>query len=135
NHIAETYKDLPAAAQAWYLMAQYYDEQASTYKPYGDSTHRLDRIKAKEICERVLNQKDSSEGKINCFNLLNSIRQQTLQFTVEKINLPAQPFRAMVSYRNVGRLWLRIIKADDALKKMLENQYDDKYWTYLIAAR
>ncbi len=65
SKIANRYNDLPAAAQAWYLLAQYYNEKADSYKPYGDSTHRLDRIKAKEICERVLQQKDSSEGRVN----------------------------------------------------------------------
>ena len=36
----------------------------------------LPGLKAKEICERVLQQKDSSEGKINCYNLLNQINSQ-----------------------------------------------------------
>ncbi len=57
NHIAHQYENLPAASQAWYLMAAYYEEKAGEYKPYGDATHRFDRIKAKEICERVLSTK------------------------------------------------------------------------------
>ena len=70
NVIAHKYEKLPAASQAWFLIAAQYDAKANEYKAYGDSTHRLDRIKAKEICEAVLQQKDSSEGKINCYNLL-----------------------------------------------------------------
>ena len=134
NHIAHQYENLPAAAQAWYLMAAYYNEKADGYKPYGDSTHRYDRIKAKEICEKILVQKDSSEGKINCYNLLNSINSQSLQFSVEKVNLPDQPFRALVEYRNFSTLYLRLIKPDEKLKKELENQYDEKYWASIIAA-
>ena len=38
NHIARQYDKLPAAAQAWYLLAQYYNEQANDYKPHGDTT-------------------------------------------------------------------------------------------------
>jgi hypothetical protein len=108
--ITDKYGDLPAASQAWFLLAQYYDQKAATYKPYGDSTHRLDRIKAKEICERVLLQKDSSEGKINCFNLLTNINQKTLQFNLEKVNLPNQPFRSFVQYKNFRRTeWRKIL--------------------------
>src|SRR5258705_13597589 len=92
NHIAQQYQNLPAAAQAWYLMANYYNEKANEYKPYGDTTHRFDRIKAKEICERVLKYNDTSkasppagggglEGAINCYNLLNNIKGQSLQFS------------------------------------------------------
>ncbi|HUM65856.1 MAG TPA: alpha-2-macroglobulin, partial [Chitinophagaceae bacterium] len=50
NHVAHQYNELPAAAQAWYLVAEYYNRQADEYKPYEDTTHRYKRLKAKEIC-------------------------------------------------------------------------------------
>jgi len=132
--ITNKYADLPAASQAWYLQALYYEQKAAEYKPYGDSIHRLDRIKAKEIVERVLQQKDSSEGKINSYNLLNIINQKILQFQVEKVNLPNQPFRAFIQYRNFKELHLRLIRADDKLKNELEDRSSDKYWTTILSA-
>lgn len=135
NHIAHQYENTPAASQAWYLVAAYYNQKADEYKPYGDTTHRYDRVKAKEICEKILLQKDSSEGKINCYNLLNQINGQSLQFSVEKVNVPNQPFRALVEYRNFNQLYLRLIKPDDNLKKQLEDQYNDKYWSAILAAK
>ncbi len=134
NHIAQQYPNLPAAAQAWYLLAAFHEQKANTYKPLGDTAYRYSRIKAKEICEKLLAQKDSSEGKLNAYNLLNSVRSKTLQFSVEKINLPGLPFRSLVQYRNINTLYLRIIKADEKLKTALLNQYDEKYWPILIAA-
>lgn len=134
NQIARKYSDLPAASQAWYLLAAWYQQKADEYKPYGDTTYRFHRIKAKEICDKVLLQKDSSEGKINCYNLLRQINSSNLQFSIEKVNIPGQPFRALVKYRNINTLYLRLIKADENIKKQLENQYDDKYWPVLIAA-
>lgn len=134
NHIAHQYESTPAASQAWYLVAQYYNEKADTYKPFGDTTHRFDRIKAKEICDKTLSQKDSSEGKINCYNLLNQINSKSLQFSVEKVNVPDQPFRAFVQYKNFSTLYLRLIKADEKLKEQLINQYDEKYWPAIIGA-
>ncbi len=135
NHIAHQYENTPAAAQAWYLVANYYNEQANEYKPYGDTTHRFARIKAKDICERIVLQKDSSEGKMNCYNLLNQINSQALQFSVEKVNVPNQPFRALVEYKNFNQLYLRLIKPDENLKKQLEDQYGDKYWSSILAAK
>ncbi|MGQ0739214.1 MAG: alpha-2-macroglobulin family protein [Bacteroidota bacterium] len=135
NHIASQYGNSPAAAQAWYLLAAYHNEKANEYKPLGDTTHRFDRLKAKEICVRVLLQKDSSEGKINCFNLLNQINSRSFQFSLEKVNVPHQPFRSFVKYRNINTLYLRVIKPDEALKKQMENQYDEKYWPALVAAK
>ncbi|MDP4262598.1 MAG: alpha-2-macroglobulin family protein [Bacteroidota bacterium] len=135
NHIAHQYENLPAAAQAWYLLANYYEEKAAEYKPYGDSTHRFDRVKAKEICEKVVTQKDSSEGKVNCYNMLARINSPFLEFNIEKVNIPGQPFRALISYRNFNQLYLRLIKPDDKLKKELENENAEKYWPVIISAK
>src|SRR5258705_1535821 len=135
NHINRIYPTLPAAAQAWFLLASYYEEKAGEYKPYGDTTHRFGRIKAKDICEKVLQQKDSSEGKIDCYNLLNQINSKSFQFSVEKVNVPGQPFRALVSYRNFNMLYLRVIRADEKLKEQLQNTNDEKYWPAIIAAK
>ena len=134
NHIAIQYGNTPAAAQAWHLIAAWHEEKAGNYKPFGDTTHRFDRIKAKEIVEKILQQKDSSEGKINAYNLLNQLNSKSLQFSVEKVNLPGQPFRALIEYKNFNTLYLRIIRPNENLKKLLENQYDEKYWPEIIAA-
>ena len=135
NHIANKYQNNPAAAQAWYLLAQYHNEKADSYKPHGDTTQRFSRLKAKEICEKILLQKDSSEGKMNCQNLLNDINRHSFRFSLEKVNVPNQPFRAFLKYRNISNLYLRVIKPDEELKKQLENQYDEKYWPALVAAK
>jgi len=134
SHIASQYGNSPAAAQTWYLLATYHNEKANEYKPYGDTSHRFSRMKAKDICEKVLQQKDSSEGKINCYNLLNQINSRFFQFHVEKVNVPGQPFRSLVKYKNINTLYLRIVKPDETLKKQLENHYDEKYWPALVAA-
>ena len=134
NHIANQYENSPAATQAWYLMAAWHEEKANEYKPYGDTTTRYERIKAKEILERLVVQKDSSEGKYNAYNLLNRINSKSLQFSVEKVNFPGQSFRALVKYKNIGMLYFRIIKATETIKKELENQYNEKYWSTIIAA-
>ncbi len=134
NHIAHQYESVPAASQAWYLIAAQYNEDAGTYQPYGDTTHRYDRVKAKEICEKILAQKDSSEGKINCFNLLNEINRRDLQFSVEKVNIPNQPFRVLIQYKNFNQLYLRLVKADENLTNETGNYYDDKFWSKLTNA-
>jgi hypothetical protein len=132
SQLANKYGDNPAAAQAWYLMAAHHDQKANEYKPFGDTTTRYERIKAKEICERIAKQKDSSEGKINSYNLLKEMDKRTLQFSVEKVNLPGQPFRALVQYKNFNTLYLRVIKADQKLRDLMMNEYDEKYWPVIL---
>jgi hypothetical protein len=135
DHIARKYGDLPAASQAWYLMASYYDEKGATYNPYGDTTHRYSIIKAKEILERILKQKDSSEGKVNAFHLLNKVNTVSLNFSLEKINVPAHPFRVLVKYRNFSTVYLRLVKPDAALRKQLTGYLDEKDWPLIVKAK
>ena len=134
NHIANQYANHPAAAQASFLLAKKYNEEADEYKPFGDTTSRYKRIKAKEICEKVITEKDSSEGKINCINLLNEIKSKKLNFSIEKVNVPGQAFRAFINYRNIEKLYLRLIKVDDKLIEKIGNYFDEILWVELLAA-
>jgi hypothetical protein len=133
SHIANQYPNLPAAAQAWYLLAKKYDEEANGYSPFGDTTKHYLRVKAKEICEKIVTQKDSSEGKMNCLNLLKEIKRIDFSFKLEKVNTPQLPFRSFVSYRNTEKLYLRLIKVDEKLKESLVNYFDEKIWNTILA--
>lgn len=133
NSIANRYPNQPDAAQASYLIAKQYSDDADTYQPYGDTTHRYSKVRAKEICEKILTQKDSSEGKINCYNLLNEINRKNLQFSVEKVTIPGQPFRALIQYKNVDRVYLRLIKRDEKWGAEASNYFDDKIWNRIVA--
>src|SRR4030095_7981201 len=78
-------------------------------------------------------RQDSSEGKINCYNLLAEINKKELEFFLEKVNVPNQPFRTLVQYRNFSQLYLRLIMADEKLKSELDNYYDDKFWNNILS--
>ncbi len=135
GQLANKYGDRPAAAQAWYLIAQWHATKAALYNPLEDSTYRFEYIKAKEICDKVLKQKDSSEGKANCFNLLRSIVSKEINLSTEKVNVPDQAFRTLVSYRNFSQLYFRLIPFNEELKKKLGNTYENDYWKKLTGLK
>ncbi len=136
--ITGKYKTLPAAAQAHYLLAVVHAGRASAYNPL-DTDGKLDNSLKNEytvaanICRQVLAQKEASEGQANCFNLLQQIEKKELNLSTEKVNIPGQAFRTLVSYLNFSKLYLRIAQLNDDLKKKLENRYDDNYWQQLVA--
>src|SRR6218665_1385168 len=133
NHIAHQYESLPAAAQAWYLVAEYHNQLATSYEALGDTSNRYEKIKAKELAEKTASQKDSSQGKMNAINLLQQLNQPTLGFSIEQVNLPGKPIRALIEYTNLRSVYFRIIKATPEIKKLME-QYDDNYWKPMAAA-
>jgi hypothetical protein len=136
QQLITAYPNAVATNQAAYLLAAFYNQQAAQYNPLQDTTHRFDRVKAKEILQRIV--RDSSiknEGWANSFNLLQQINRNSFSFEVEKVNVPAQPFRGLVKYKNISNLHFRLIAAGEALKKQMQ-VYDgrEKYWSSLLNA-
>jgi hypothetical protein len=127
-HLADRYGNLPAATQVWYMLAQDYANGAGKAVNGGDT---LGNVKAVAICEKVMGQKDTSFGWLNCRTLLEIIRSRSLLVTTEKANIPGRPFRALVAYRNFSRLFLRLIPVDAGDDAQM-NIYDSSFWRKLL---
>jgi len=134
QHITAKYPKLPSAAQAWYLLAQRHAVIARQYDPSRDTMYRFEYVSAKAICSSAaLTSNTPSEGQANCKNLLNEIHQKELNFQTEKVNVPGEPFRVLVGYRNFTQLYFRIIKMDKGTKEKLgTNSWSDDYWKKLL---
>ena len=133
GRLTEKYSASPAAAQAWYMQAnEYYTRATAGQEPLDTNGN----IKAREICERVLAEHDSSEGKANCSRLLQSILHKQLALESEKVNIPNKPFRTLVSWQNFDRLYLRLVRLMDnnAADQMKGNVYDTAYLKHLLEA-
>jgi len=132
--ITQKWDTRPAAKQAWFLLAAIYHQQGLQYDPLKDTTHRFAIVKAKELLEKVV--RDSSiknEGWTNSYNLLREINKPAFSFQIEKVNVPGQPFRALIQYKNLASLNLRLIKADSATKMRLREMHNEKNWQSLVS--
>ena len=136
--IDKKYPGLGAAAQASYLVAQLHANRAMQYDPLKNKDSDANNpgneyLVAAAICKTVLQQKEESEGRVNCYNLLQEIEKKELQLSTEKVNLPLQAFRTLVHYRNFANLHFRLALITEEFKKKLANRYDDNYWKELLA--
>ncbi len=129
--IQRQYPTVPEADYAAYLAAAAYAEKANAWNPLlpqADSNNRYGFQKAAAICRQVVAKPDSSEGKAACFNLLQQLEQATLQLQTEKVNLPGQPFRTLVSYKNLAGLYCRLIALPAEPDPKTDIRNDDNYW-------
>ncbi|MBS1597493.1 MAG: alpha-2-macroglobulin [Bacteroidetes bacterium] len=132
--LTNEYDGNPIAAQAWFLQAEQYSNKARQYDPLKDTSNRYAYLKAKAICEHVIQQKDSSEGKSNCANLLVQITEKEIATQTEKVNVPGQPFRTLLSYRNFAMVYWRIIMVDKQIEANLGTEkWKDDYWKKLVS--
>lgn len=135
SHVADQYQTTPAAAQAWYLKAAWLNEKADQYKPGKDSAAQFERVKALKICRQVVRDNPDTEGGVNAFNLSKIITRENLALSVEMVNSIGKPFRVLVKYRNFKKLYFRVIKLNEFLRKNLENDQQNAKWTTLAAAK
>ncbi|HEX4372739.1 MAG TPA: MG2 domain-containing protein, partial [Puia sp.] len=133
ENLTDKYGSESAVAQAWYLQAQQFANKAAQFDAIKDTTNRYAYLKAKTICENVIQQKDSSEGRSNCEDLLKTILRKDLNLQTEKVNVPNEPFRTLVSYRNFTQLYFRIIKLERQQKlNLTTDQWQNDYWNKLV---
>jgi hypothetical protein len=130
SRLTARYGDLPAAAQAWHLQAEQFVKAAAESAGSQDSTGNL---RARAICEKVLAQKDSSQGKANCSRLLNTLLEQQLTLAMERINIPNKPIAALVNWKNCDRFYVRIIRLDSAMEDFHVRVFDTAFWKEMFA--
>ena len=127
--VISRYGLLPASAQAQYLIAGYYAEQASRFTSTRNPRDRNGYITARDLAEPIVRMKDSSEGKANASRLLQDITRRELRIEAEKVNIPGEPFRMMISFRNLSSMYTRVIALDQQLKQNLGDEFwGDDYW-------
>ena len=132
KQLTDKYDREPAVAQAWYLQAFLLTQQASLYDPTIDTTWRYANVAAKAICDKVLSEPDSSEGRTGCAQLLQRITKEELLLQTEKVNIPGQPMRCLLTWKNFSKLYVRIIrpvKPED--RDLLLNGLGPNYWPLL----
>lgn len=134
NQLWNQYNYEPVVAQAAYLLARSYADEAATYNP---KQHKTDDAfnprhlykRAAALCQQVVQQQVLTEGKSNCIALLQEIEQKDIRISSEAVVVPQQPFRIQLKYRNVGRVWIRIIQKPE---NYTNRSWDTSFWDQLV---
>ena len=102
-------------ADALFEKASLFVNQGQTYS--AENPKYQFRLKeAKNICDEVIKNYPSSHGATNCKTLYPSILNKNLSLRVESVVAPKASILSKISYRNVSRVYLRIVDADDPLQ-------------------
>ncbi|MEP6596463.1 MAG: alpha-2-macroglobulin family protein, partial [Ginsengibacter sp.] len=141
KNITTTFANNAASAQAGYLVAlEIFNKANEVNKTNVDSVSKYTITEAKGIADSVVKKFPESEGGINAKNLLIQILHKQINLASEKVSVPGQPFRSLVSYKNISSINLRIIELTPEFKKLLEqsDNYDndnDRLWRKLTGQK
>lgn len=128
--LQKNHSDNPLVAQAGYLRALLLNSSAESAK--ADTSGK---IKAKKIAEEMIRLYPNSEGGINSRNLIISILQPQLILETEKVNLPDQPFRNFIQYKNVEQIHFRIIPVSREYLNTLWGKSENEVWASILKQR
>lgn len=119
--LEEEYNKVPYSTLISYNKARYFYDEGLKYSPAVSDEHKWELKKALEICSTAIEKFPDTFGAGECNWLQSQILQKNLQFTTEYGNIPDKPFRALVSYKNVNKIFLRVIPWDESLEKREKN--------------
>ncbi|WP_045112993.1 alpha-2-macroglobulin family protein [Microscilla marina] len=108
----------PISTEVTYAIANIYYQQGRSHNPL-----RLDKKKWKlktaiEICDKAIARFPKSRGAQQCKNLKIRIFSKSVSLQTERVNVPEQPFRVSIQYKNTDQMHWRVYKVDlDWLQK------------------
>ncbi len=112
EHLRELYKDSEASAEVAFVMAKFYQTLAGRYKPLVSEDFRWENQKAVSLCEETIKAFPESDGAQNCRVLLDLIREESLNITLESAVLPGKPSLGLLSWKNFSTIYFRLLKMD-----------------------
>ncbi|QJW92094.1 alpha-2-macroglobulin [Spirosoma taeanense] len=71
---------------------------------------RWNRKQAADICRDLIKRYPKTLPGQQAAQLLNRLLQPTYSLQIEPVNAPGQPFRALVTYQNIGQIRYRILR-------------------------
>ena len=117
---AAHYKNELAEAVYAYQLAEFLTKRNGPVQPLDDmgepvsepekpNASRWNTKQAADICRDLIKRFPKTLPGRQAAQLLNQLLLPTYSVQVEQVNIPQQPFRALVSYQNVSRIRYRII--------------------------
>ncbi|NLU94526.1 alpha-2-macroglobulin family protein [Chitinophaga sp. Ak27] len=135
DQMTQTYTGQPEVTAILQLQAAHYLQEGL----HEEAPNAAAIKKAKEICEKAIQLAPQSAGGVACAQMLDQVNEKSLELTTEAVNVPALPFRTLVKYKNINKIYLRMVKVDEAflkqLRKAQQNYRNDEnsYWKLALA--
>ncbi len=124
EHGIAEYGDGALLSEYAYEKALLYYQSATSYQEGADADKKEHYLKAENICEGLISKQENTRGAEMAKNLLVDIRQKTLMLGVEEVLIPERATLVKVDYRNLGKLWLKVVSVPHDF--MADERYDEE---------
>lgn len=133
--IQKLLKERPCEAsyQAYYHLALADMEKARQYNRLTDTTNRYRYLDALQHIQVGLVRTADTTLQAALKGLVANIQQPSLSVTTEAVQIPAQPFRVLLNFRNTPTLYTRIIRLpSDGFKDTITDNLRKTDWLHQL---
>ncbi len=132
NAVTSLYKQHPkhsSAAEIVCEMAKIYQSRGNAYKFSDPLKYKWDLKTAVTLCKNAINKYPGSYGADLCKQLKLNIETKALKVKIEKANVPNQPIRAQLTFKNFRKVYYKIVQVnfDDFSAWNKNLNYDDRF--------
>lgn len=116
-----------------YRIGNWYLSKANQYNPLQNDNYKWYKKTAKEIFEASVKSYPESYGAKLNQNQIYSIENKQLNITIEEVQEPNAPFRALISSQNISKLYFRIVQiTPHELRRLTRKYYGKELFEKLI---
>jgi len=123
ENLASNYSNYPVGTLVTYDIAKVYQSRGAKFNPDLSDNFKDDYKIAYSICKGAVDKFPESDGAQNCRAMMVSLETKTLQVSLEAYNIPDKPFRTLATYRNVSKLYYKIVETSYSEIKSIEDDY------------
>lgn len=125
--LESTFSGSPRVTEIGFRLATWYLQKGALYKPLEGDTYKWYRKNAKDLAEATAKKFPDSYGAKECKNLVIGMAAKTLNISIEEVNEPGKPFRALVSSTNINKLYFKIVKTShQELRRLNRTDWGEK---------
>ncbi len=114
-NLEEKFSTVPYSSLISFNLANYYYNEGLKYNADVSEDHKWEIKKALDICNSTINKYPDTFDAQECRWLQNTILQKSLGFQTEYGNIADKPFRSLVTFKNVEKVFIRIINWSEKL--------------------
>jgi len=114
-------------SEVMYEIGLWHYQLGVKYTPLNGENYKWEKKTAMNIFQDAMDKFPKSFGAGQCLGMQNSIQEKSMLLVTEKVNGPDKPFRALFTYKNVNKVYVRIAKMDiDKFNRWEERYYGDQ---------
>ncbi len=128
----EEYKSSPSSTEIIYKIALVHFNNSKKYNLKQGLKYKNENKKVLELCKQAFSISENNFGALQCKTLLGKVEEKTLSITTERFVSPNKTLKALVSYKNISKVYFRLIKVDfETYSKWLERSRPGDYNRFL----